>query len=254
MIKMYNRRETGNDRITMQCLQRVNVMYMDNLAHMILPCIETVHKQVEIKIADGSKKHNFTNLSREFMWLSSTDANGKEVPLFEVIIPFVSGMQSGSAVVTYRNDSNEAAILIRKIWQSVALWFFGYWTHVIKYKNGMIKKLMESFNIDAAKLAALLTFDVEMCTVDVEVPNVDRQLNDLKANLGITHWAADLEEIDEVKMTISGHREALAQTLHDHVNDIDNAEHSGPSRRTDFSISTGNSTNNSEATICQHQR
>jgi hypothetical protein len=76
-------------------------MYNDNLAHMILPYIETVHKQVEISMADESKpKHKFTNLLREFMWLSSTDANRKVVPLFDVIVPIVSGMQSGSAVVT----------------------------------------------------------------------------------------------------------------------------------------------------------
>ncbi len=112
---------------------------------------------------------------------------------------------------------------------------------------------MESFNIDAAKLTALSTFDVETFTVDVEVPNKDGQLYDLEADLGINHWAADLEEIDGVKMTISGHREALAQTLHDPVDDIDDAERSGPSRRTDFSKLRGNSTNNSQATIRQHQ-
>jgi hypothetical protein len=69
------------------------------------------------------------------MWHSSTDANGNEVPLFDVIVPIVSSMQSGSAVVTYRNYNNEAAIFIRKIGQSVASWFFGYWTQVLKYKN-----------------------------------------------------------------------------------------------------------------------
>ncbi len=109
---------------------------------------------------------------------------------------------------------------------------------------------MESFDIDAAKLAVLSTLDVEMFTVDVEVPDMDGQLDALEANLGINHWAADLEEIDGVKMTILGHSEALAQTLHDRVNDIDNAEHSGPSRRSDFSKLTRISTNNSEATIC----
>ncbi len=95
----------------------------------------------------------------------------------------------------------------------------------------------------------LLTFDVEMFTVNVEVPDIDGQLDDLEANLGINHWAADLEEIDGVKMTISGDREALAQTLRDRVDDIDNAEHSSPSRRLDFSKLTGISTNNFEATI-----
>ncbi len=67
------------------------------------------------------------------MWLSSTDANRKEVPLFDVIVPIVSGMQSQSAVVTCCNDNNEATSLIRKIQQSVASWFFGYWTQVPKY-------------------------------------------------------------------------------------------------------------------------
>ncbi len=51
-----------------------------------------------------------------------------------------------------------------------------------------------------------------------------------------------------------GHREALAQTLRDRVDDIDNAGCSGPSRRMDFIKLTGISTNNSEATICQHQQ
>ncbi len=78
-------------------------------------------------MADGSKpKHKFTNLSWEFMWLSLTDANRKEVPLFDVIVPIFSSMQSGSAVATSRNDNNEATILIRKIPQSMVLWFFSY--------------------------------------------------------------------------------------------------------------------------------
>jgi hypothetical protein len=42
------------------------------------------------------------------------------------------------------------------------------------------------------------------------------------------------------------------QTLHDQVDDVDNADCSRPSRRTDFSYSTDNSINNSEATIGQH--
>jgi hypothetical protein len=51
----------------------------------------------------------------------------------------------------------------------------------------MIKKLMESFDTDAAKLAALSTFNVETFTVYVEVSDVDGQLNDLEANLGTNH-------------------------------------------------------------------
>jgi hypothetical protein len=53
-------------------------------------------------------------------------------------------------------------------------------------------------------------------------------------------------------MTISGHREELAQTLRDRAKDVDNTNQSGPSLRTNYSVSTGNSTNNSDATIRQH--
>ena len=41
-------------------------------------------------------------------------------------------------------------------------------------------------------------------------------------------------------------------TLRDRVNDADDANRSGPSRRTNFSQSTGNSTNNSDATTRLH--
>ncbi len=41
-------------------------------------------------------------------------------------------------------------------------------------------------------------------------------------------------------------------TLRDRAEDFDNAARGGPSRRSDFSHSTGNSINNSDATTCQH--
>ncbi len=46
MIVMYNGREMGNNRITMQQLCQVNVMYLDYLTHTVIPNIKTVHKQV----------------------------------------------------------------------------------------------------------------------------------------------------------------------------------------------------------------
>ncbi len=61
-----------------------------------------------------------------------------------------------------------------------------------------------------------------------------------------------LEELDGTRMLISGHREELAQTLRDWVDDVNNANCSGPSCRTNFAGSTGNSTRNSQATIRQH--
>ncbi len=36
---------------------------------------------------------------------------------------------------------------------------FGYWDQTCKYKAGMIKKLMESFNIDSAAFSGFSVFD-----------------------------------------------------------------------------------------------
>jgi hypothetical protein len=117
----------------------------------------------------------------------------------------------------------------------------------------MIKNLMESFDIDAAKLAGYSKFDVETLTVDSKFGNVDKQLDRIEVELGINQcWEADFEEGGGNRVDVIGHREVLAQTLCNQVDNVDNADRSGPSRGMDFSCSTGNSTNNSKATIQQH--
>jgi hypothetical protein len=255
MVVMYDGKETNNDRVTMQRLRRVNVIYMDSLAHLVIPNVACVHKRVEVQMEDNSTpRHKFTDLSREFMFLSRTNEEGKVIPMFDVIMPYVNGMLTGSAVVTYRHDNIEAAILIKKIQQSVASWWYGYWTYVVKYKQGMIKKLMESFDIDAARLATYSQFDVETLTVIADIPDVDGRLDDLEAELGIDQWTADFEKGDGTTISFTGHKEAVSKTLRDRPDDIFDADHSGPSRRTDFTHSTGNSTNNSDASIRNHKR
>jgi hypothetical protein len=122
-----------------------------------------------------------------------------------------------------------------------------------KYKHGMVKKLMESFNTDAAKHAGLSRFDAATMTIHTQFGDVDKQLDGVKADLGIDQgWQADLEVDGTIRVNVVGHREALSQILLDRVEDVNNADRSRPSRRTDFSCSTGNSTNNSEGTIRQH--
>ncbi len=59
-------------------------------------------------------------------------------------------------------------------------------------------------------------------------------------------------KVDGTRVAISGHKEVLAQTLQDCTEDVDDANWSGPSHRTNFTSSTGNSTNDLEVTIQQH--
>ncbi len=111
---------------------------------------------------------------------------------------------------------------------------------------------MESFDTDAAKLAEYSSFDVKTLTVQVDIPDVDGRLDQLELDLGLNSWAADSKEIDGIRM--SGHKVAVSKTLRDRPDDIFDCDRSGPSRRTDFSQSTGNSTNNSDSSVCAHKQ
>jgi hypothetical protein len=87
----------------------------------------------------------------------------------------------------------------------------------------------------------------------VEFGDSDGQLEGVESELGIDRdWEADMEGDYGRMVYIVGHKEALEMTLRDWINDIDNADRSGLSRRTDFSQSTGNSTNNTDATMHMH--
>ena len=61
-------------------------------------------------------------------------------------------------------------------------------------------------------------------------------------------WNVDTELGDDSRVDLISHRKALVMTLRDRIDDVDDAACSGLSRRTDFLQSTGNSTNNSDAT------
>jgi hypothetical protein len=116
----------------------------------------------------------------------------------------------------------------------------------------MIKRLMESFDTDAAKLAGYSKFVAETMEVHTSFGDVNKQLVGIEVKLGINQcWEAYLKG-DGNRVDAVGHREAFAQTLCNQVDDIDDADRSGPSHQTDFPCLTGNSKNNSDATIHQH--
>jgi hypothetical protein len=77
----------------------------------------------------------------------------------------------------------------------------------------------------------------------------------VEEDLGIDQgWNVDSELGDDSRVEIISHQEVLVMTLRDRIDDVDDADHSGPSRRTNFSQSTGNSANNSNATTWLHTR
>jgi hypothetical protein len=228
IVVMYNGWATNSGRVTMQQLCQVNVIHSYMISHAVLPNIACIHKRVEIKMDDRSKPlHKFTDLCREVMWLSSTAANGTSKPLFDAIIPIVSGPQQGSAIITYRTDNIEAASLIWKIRRSIAGWFFGYWRNVMHYQLKMVYKLMESFDVDAALLAHFSDLDLAFLTVMTTFGDVNEQLDRVEANLGIDQgWNADLEGKDSSRVNVVSHCKALAMTLRNHIDDWSRGAHS----------------------------
>jgi hypothetical protein len=254
MVGMYNGRVTDSNHITMQQLHWVNVIHAYMMSHTVLPNIATVHKHVKTEMEDKSKPHHkFTDLCRKFMWLKSSREGESPKFLFNVIIPIVSGHQQQCANVTYLRDNKEAAALVKKIRRSAAAWFFGYWQNVMGYRLAMVQKLMESFDINAALLAHFSEFNLITLPVQMTFGDVDEQLDSVEADLGIDQgWTVDLEEKNGDRVDVVGQRKALAMTLRNRIEDVDDAACSGPSCWLDFLHSTGNLTNNLEATIHQH--
>jgi hypothetical protein len=121
------------------------------------------------------------------------------------------------------------------------------------YRLTMVQKLMKSFDINAALLARFSEYDPITLTVQTAFGDIDEQLDSVKANLGTDQgWTVDLEETDEESVDVVGNCVALAMNLRDPIEDVDDPAGSGPSCWLIFFHSTGNSTNNLDATIHQH--
>ena len=113
-IVLYNSRLTDNNHITMQHLCRVNVVHGHKTTFLTPPYIQTIHKHVEVEMADGSKPpHKFTDLCHKVMSLQSSTPAEPPVFLFNAITPIVSGVQNGSATVSYLVDNREAQDLLK---------------------------------------------------------------------------------------------------------------------------------------------
>jgi hypothetical protein len=62
MVVMFNGRPMEGDRVMMQHLHRVNMMYSYLLSHAHIANIAVVYKQVEVEMADSSAPtHKFTD-------------------------------------------------------------------------------------------------------------------------------------------------------------------------------------------------
>jgi hypothetical protein len=114
----------------------------------------------------------------------------------------------------------------------------------------MVQTLMESFNTNAALLARFSKFDDITLKVKTSFCDEDQYLKSMEADLGIDQgWAADYDDNNKNnRITLEGAQEALQETLQDRFDDLDDALRDGPSCRSDFTHSIGNSTLNNDGT------
>jgi hypothetical protein len=207
MVVMYNGRVTDGDRVTLQWLRQCNVVYSNKLESIVVLNIVTVHKRVEVRMEDTSRKppHKYTDLGREFMMLAdpTPSDSGAVVYAFNAIIPIFMGPNSGGTTLTYRRDNAYANVLVKKIKTSVAAWFFGFWCLVQGYSLEMVQSLMESFSIEASHLAQFSTFNPINMTVKAEFGDLDRQLEGVQLELGINlGWEADMEDDNGIAVNV----------------------------------------------------
>jgi hypothetical protein len=73
MVVNFNGQPMDSNRVTMQRLRWVNVIYAYHLSSAVISDVATVHKQVEVEMEDGSRPpYKFTDLLREAMALMVT--------------------------------------------------------------------------------------------------------------------------------------------------------------------------------------
>ena len=98
-----------------------------------------------------------------------------------------------------------------------------------------------------------MVFDASTLTVQTKFGDVDERLDSIELDLGIDQgWTAESEIAAKMRVNMVGHRKALAMTLWGRIEDINDAACRGPFCCSEFSQSTGNSTNNLDAATQQH--
>ena len=128
-----------------------------------------------------------------------------------------------------KTDVPAEITLVEGMKKAVVAWWFGYWTQICQYKPTYVQTLMESFDIDAARLAALSTFDPETLTVSADFADKNNFLEEVEPKYGLGF--VDNVDMGKVQIYLATSRAQLVSTLCED-DDLSKAEKSGPSKRT----------------------
>ena len=239
----------GGGKILTQKNLRAQMHYLNELTYFAIPDVALIEKVVEVRTSDGSPPpFKFTSLRKEMYNLAHPDTS---LPIFEAIIPCLSGPNSGMLDVSVRTNVTKAvhdrhSALIENMARAPAPWWRGYFSVVRKYSDNMIASLMDSFDMEARLTAHLAEFDPIKYTVTSEfaapLSFAESMAEDMQLG-GIND-----SEIGSGDVDISLDARAM---LHKNLGDKDDLSFTSQdqvSRATGFVKSVGNVTNRSENT------
>ncbi len=153
MVVLFGRKPTQFDQTTIQLLLWCTIVYSNSITSQILPFIEMIHKQVEVRMEDTSfaPPYKYTDLRREILALlveipRDDPRQGKDVFAFDAVVPIRSGIHSGSVTVTFWSDCTYSVYLSKKIRKLPPAWWFWYLWLVWGYDLSTVQSLMESFD------------------------------------------------------------------------------------------------------------
>jgi hypothetical protein len=240
----------------LQRLRRVSVVYNSRLAWTRHDKVINLNKAVEVRLLTAQKPTpKFMTLVRAYMDLQ---VPGTNIPAVQAVIPRLSGRHAGSVDITSYADDVAGRAFLQHIATAPAAWWWHYWKDVKGYDLGTRQSLMESFDIDAAALAGNSEFDpVSQLLTWVEFPEDDGYLDEFEKELGLeSDDGSDILPGVHVEGGPTESRATLQETLKSR--DLEGSVRSddGASRRTNFSQSTGNSTNRTANTerLAQHHK
>lgn len=259
-------------RHMLQRLRRFHFVYTQKLELIILPGVINPNKLVEVRYTGedgrttkkqppgtGPRNPKFTSVLKEMMSLTYTNSKGEEVPVLQYLMPSYRGLRAGSSTAAVMSDDPEALRIARQL----ALHPCGFMNGVLRqkrYAEGVLKSLNESYDLEDAMLSHYIEYDPATRTISGDFLNDDGYLDEVEAEMGISLSNARGDDIDDgtpfpSRLTLEGAQEALRATLHDR-DDLSAGDRSAASRRTNFSQSTGNSSNRSENTarVMLHHR
>ena len=127
------------------------------------------------------------------------------------------------------------------------MYWYNVLTHEKEWTEGMVSSLMKSFGTNSALLAHHLSWDSKTWTVSSEFEVANDNYHEMMMQDGYTldDCLIGLDKKDVEVIVEEDSRKQVLKGLGEKDDGLMGSAPSGPSRRTDFSSSTGNRTNRS---------